>query len=79
MREIAPHIVIDPKVRFGKPTIKGTRITLDEVLGFLAGGMGFEEIDREYGLNKGQIQAAVDYAAAFIKGEEVRLVRTARV
>jgi uncharacterized protein (DUF433 family) len=54
-------IVIDPKIRFGKPTIAGTRITVKEVLGALAGGMEFKEIQKEYGLTKGQILTAVRY------------------
>lgn len=40
------EIIIDEKVRFGKPVIKGTRITVDEVLGALAGGMTYEEINK---------------------------------
>ncbi len=32
------RIAIDPAVRFGKPCVRGTRITVGEVLGFLAGG-----------------------------------------
>lgn len=51
-------ITINPKIRFGKPFIKGTRITVEEVLGALASGMGFEEIKGEYGLTRAQIAAA---------------------
>ncbi len=65
-------IVIDPKIRFGKPTIKGTRITVEEVVGWLAGGMDFVEIEREYGLTRGQIQAALRYVSGWVKGEELR-------
>jgi uncharacterized protein (DUF433 family) len=32
------RISIDPEIRFGKPCVRGTRITVGEVLGFLAGG-----------------------------------------
>lgn len=39
------EIVVDEKKRFSKPIIKGTRITVDEVLGALAGGMTYEEIE----------------------------------
>lgn len=62
-------IIIDPKTRFGKPTIAGTRITVGEVLGALAGGMAFEEIEKEYGLKKAQILDAIRYVAGWIKGE----------
>lgn len=57
-------IVIDPKIRFGKPTVANTRITVEEVLGAaLAGGMGFNEIEKEYGLTKEQILSAIRYVA----------------
>ena len=32
------RICVDPAIRFGKPCVRGTRITVGEVLGFLAGG-----------------------------------------
>ncbi len=65
-------IVVDAKVRFGKPTIAGTRITVEEVLGALASGMDFVEIQKEYGLNREQIKTAVRYVAGWIKGEETK-------
>lgn len=69
-------IIIDPKIRNGKPVIKGTRITVEEVLGALVGGMDFEEIKKEYGLTQEHIRAAIAYAFAFLKGEETKsLVR----
>ena len=65
-------IVINPKVRFGKPVIRGTRITVEEVLGALASGMDFDEIKKEYGLTKGQIMATLQYVAGWLKGETVK-------
>lgn len=38
MKEIAPRIVVDERVRFGKPVIKGTRVLVELVVGKLAGG-----------------------------------------
>jgi len=69
MREIAPRIVIDPKIRFGKPVIKGTRVPVDLILGKIAGGMTIEEVAREYDLKKDDILAALRYAAQVIKKE----------
>jgi uncharacterized protein (DUF433 family) len=62
-KEIAPRIVVDEEVRFGKPVIKGTRVPVELVVGKLAGGMTFEEVMREYDLTKKDILAALDYAA----------------
>ncbi|MBE9595163.1 MAG: DUF433 domain-containing protein, partial [Proteobacteria bacterium] len=47
--KIKARIVIDDRIRHGKPIIKGTRITVDEVLGALIGGMNYGEIESEYG------------------------------
>ena len=46
--QLAPRIVSDPKVLFGKPVIKGTRITVELVLRLLAQGMTAEEIFAQY-------------------------------
>lgn len=48
-------IIIDEKVRHGKPVIAGTRITADDVLGWLESGMDYDEIKQEYGINKNTI------------------------
>ncbi|MBI2147868.1 DUF433 domain-containing protein [Candidatus Woesearchaeota archaeon] len=64
-------IVIDEKRRHGKPTIEGTRITVDEVLGMLEAGMTYQEIEKEYGLTKEQIVAVIKHASSYVRGEEV--------
>ena len=43
-----PRISIDPEIRFGKPCVKGTRITVGEVLGHLASGTPEAELLREF-------------------------------
>lgn len=71
MVNLAPGIVVDSSVRFGKPLIEGTRLTVHEVLGALAGGMASEEIEREYDLSSAQIQAVLRYAASFLSEEMI--------
>jgi len=66
-------IVVDDKIRHGKPIIEGTRITVDEVLGMLEAGMTYEEIKIEYDLDKEDVIAVIKYAAAFLRGEEVKV------
>lgn len=57
-------ISIDPSIRFGKPCITGTRITVSDVLGWLASGMSFEEILEDFPeLNLDQIKACLAFAA----------------
>ena len=70
MREIAPRIVVDPAVRFGKPIIRGTRVPVAMVIAKLAGGMTTAEIVQEYALTTEDVQAALHYAALMIAGED---------
>jgi len=66
------NIIIDANIRHGKPVIRGTRLTVEEVLGALAGGMTYNEVEREYGVGRDGILAAIRYATAWFRGEEVR-------
>jgi len=72
--EIAPRVVLDQNVRFGRAVIKGTRVPVDLVLGKLAGGMSYEEIMAEYDLVRDDIFAALDCAAKHLASEEIRAV-----
>ena len=58
------YITIDPNIRFGKPCVKGTRITVFDVLGWMASGMSIEQIILDYPeLSEAQIRACLAYAA----------------
>jgi uncharacterized protein (DUF433 family) len=72
--EIADRIIVDGKIRFGRPIIKGTRVPVDLIIGKLAGGMTYDEIMSEYELTKEDILAALDYAAKHLSDEEVRAI-----
>jgi len=57
------HVVSTTDVLRGKPRIKGTRIPVSLILGYLAAGNDFEEIIKEFpDLTKEQIAACLDYA-----------------
>lgn len=57
-------IEIKPEKRFGKPTIKGTRITVYDVLNWLASGMSKSDILNDYAeLNEEHISACLSFAA----------------
>ncbi len=61
--EVFPGITIEPRVRFGKPCLKGTRVDVATVLDNLGAGESWETIEQEFGLTHEQIRAAVRYAA----------------
>lgn len=63
------HIQIDPRICHGKPVIKGTRVPVSIVVGSLAGGMSFEEIQSEYDLTRQDIQAALAFAGELVTEE----------
>jgi uncharacterized protein (DUF433 family) len=58
------RIVIDPEIRFGKPSVRGTRITAGDVLGYLAGGMSEDELLADFPqLSRADIRACLAFAA----------------
>ncbi len=61
--EIARGIVVNARVRFGQPTIKGTRVPVSELLDELAAGMDTKEISREFGVTQDDVRAAIRFAA----------------
>lgn len=56
------RITIDPAICHGKPVVRGTRTPVSIVVGSLAGGMSFEEVQREYDLTTEDIRAALKFA-----------------
>ncbi|HOS48032.1 MAG TPA: DUF433 domain-containing protein [Bacteroidia bacterium] len=57
-------IEVNPNIRFGKPCIKGTRITVYDVLGWLASGMSHEQITEDFPeVSNTQILACLAFAA----------------
>ncbi len=64
MQPLQKHIGIHPEIRFGKPCIKGTRITVSDILKWLSSGMTYEDILEDYPqLTKEQLLAAIQFAA----------------
>ena len=58
------RISINPDIRFGKPCIKGTRITVYDVLSWLASGMTNEQILKDFPeLKVEDIHSCLSYAA----------------
>ena len=59
------HITITPGIRSGKPCITGTRITVYDILEYLAGGMTPDQILEDFpSLRPEHIRASLAFAAA---------------
>jgi uncharacterized protein (DUF433 family) len=59
------RITVDPEVRSGKPCIKGTRITVYDLLEYMAGGMTESEIPDDFPhLAQDDLRACLAFAAA---------------
>jgi uncharacterized protein (DUF433 family) len=71
MTEWKDRIVTDPDILVGKPTIKGTRISVELILGWLANGWTHEQVIEAYPhITNEDIQAALAYAAERLREDE---------
>ncbi len=69
---INKYIVADSNICHGKPTFKGTRVMVWQVLEMLEGGASHKEIIEAYpSLTKEHIKAALHYAAERLAGERL--------
>jgi len=68
--EISKYIVADSEICHGKPTFKGTRIIVSDIVELIAAGESIEKITKSYrGLTKEMVKEALEYAAKAISGE----------
>ena len=66
------RITLDPAIMVGKPIVKGTRLTVEFIVGLLADGWTHEEVLANYpGLTREDILACLDYARERLQGERV--------
>jgi uncharacterized protein (DUF433 family) len=64
MKHYSEIITINSDIRFGKPCIRGMRITVFDILNWLASGMTILDIVQDYPeLNEDDVKAALAYAA----------------
>lgn len=64
------RITIDPAICHGKARDSGTRTPVSIVVGSLAGGTSFEEVQREYDLTMEDIRAALKFAGELVDQEQ---------
>jgi uncharacterized protein (DUF433 family) len=74
--QLLRRITVDQNVLVGKPTVRGLRISVEQILHALASGASAEELLQDYPeLDPEDIQACLAYAAGLVAGERVYPVR----
>lgn len=75
MEDYRNRITVNPKIHFGKPYIKDTRITVDNVLELVQEGIPFNEIIQNYypDLKTEDIKACIQYALDLIRKEAINV------
>jgi uncharacterized protein (DUF433 family) len=67
-----PRIVLDPQVLAGKPVVRGTRLSVEFIIGLMADGWAEADILHNYpGLGREDIAACLAYARDMLRGEKV--------
>ena len=73
------RITINPKVMVGKPTISGMRITVEQILRGLAGGVTVKDLLQDYPeLEQEDIQAVFAYAVNLVDEEQLPFLQAKR-
>jgi uncharacterized protein (DUF433 family) len=66
------RIVLDPAILTGKPVVRGTRLSVDFIIGLMADGWAEADILRNYpGLSHDDIAACLAYARDVLRSEKV--------
>ncbi|MDZ7878611.1 MAG: DUF433 domain-containing protein [Saprospiraceae bacterium] len=79
MENYIDFIEINPEIRFGKPCVKNTRISVYDVLGWLSMGMTIPQIIKDFPeLNALSIRACLAYAAQKERKAKIALFNNAR-
>ncbi len=72
LNSLFSRITVDPKIMLGKPTIRGMRITVEQILKSLSSGISQQDLLDEYPeLEAEDFQAVFAYAAALVEEEQV--------
>jgi uncharacterized protein (DUF433 family) len=66
------HIVLDPAILAGKPVVRGTRLSVEFIIGLMADGWNGADIIANYpGLSREDIAACLNYARDLLHSEKV--------
>ena len=70
--QLLARITVNTKVMLGKPTIRGTRLTVEHILKAVGAGLTFEQLKEDFPfLEQADIQACILYASQVVENERV--------
>ncbi len=70
--ELLQRITLNPEVMLGKPTVRGTRLTVEHIIKALAGGLTYEQLREDYPfLEEADIRACLLYASHLLESGKV--------
>ena len=69
------RIQVSPEIHFGKPSVAGTRVTVQNVLELVREGIPFDAIIRDYypDLKVEDIRACIQYAIDVVQTEDIHI------
>jgi len=71
-KKTSKEVVIKQEIRFGKPTIRNTRVAISDILNLFKAGYNINDIPKQYpGVTSTATIAAIDYAANILGKEEI--------
>lgn len=75
MENLAGRISIDPEICHGKPTIRGLRYPVENILELMASGMTIEELIADYpDLEREDFLACLDYASKLVQVKSIHKI-----
>ena len=73
--DLLDRITINPQVMLGKPTFRGTRLTVEHLLKALVAGLTFEQLHDDFPfLEPADLRACLLYAAQLVEDERVHAI-----
>lgn len=66
------RVVVDPKILVGKPIVRGTRLSVEFIVGLFAQGWTLQQVlDNHPGLTPEDVQACFGYTGEVLQSEQI--------
>lgn len=70
--QLLTRITVNPAIMLGKPTIRGTRLTVEQILKAVGRGLSYEQLQADFPfLEPEDIQACILYATKLVENERI--------